>query len=550
MKNKDVEKMLFSAFADAAPDRADDIINRASAVRTPGALMSIDQVNYRQRYMRYITAVAAALVLIAGVILAVVISRNNEVVGTVTVEGAECYEIELNRACSPLSINGLDSAAKQSVRLIRKDYDTLGEAVDRVLDTMLYTGSLNDDCNTVLITVSLDDRPEEQLGIAVDAAKQSFDDSDFDGAILGTVASSEKAVLSISRRHTVSVGKAEMVRDILAVEDSVSASALCRLSINDLNLYSLYHRIPYDIIFVYGVSHGCITPDEAIELALSYLNEPSASAEAVLDCDDYGLLYTVTVKNKDRVAVCRLSALTGELIWEDIPAADEAPSETVSPATLATAPATQPTEADKTQPPTSGREEPDETIRPTVSQQPTSAVKPTQAPAQKPTSAPKPTEAEPDIFTRAAYYRYTAGIFGREILPSGAKQISVRRISNGYNTYYNNGTFPYSSQGTQGGITALVFNKTQFRSLTGTDDSRFDDAYFRTHALYVYMNRDANYHWTKSIDSAYVDGSVLYIGDAEPIGKYVGDQETKIHTVIYELNRDDLRSFTDMFEFE
>ena len=126
----------------------------------------------------------------------------------------------------------------------------------------------------------------------------------------------------------------------------------------------------------------------------------------------------------------------------------------------------------------------------------------------------------------------------------------MRRVYNGYDTYYDSQSFPYAAQGTQGGITALVFNTAQFRALTGTDDSRFDDAYFRTHALYVYMNRDAAYHWTKSVDNAYVDGSVLYIEDAEPVGRYVGDQETKIHTVIYELNKDDLRPFTNMLEFE
>ena len=73
---------------------------------------------------------------------------------------------------------------------------------------------MNDDCNTVLITVSLDERSEEQLAISIDAAKQSFDDSAFDGAILGTVASGDHDVLSISRHNTVSVGKAEMVRDM------------------------------------------------------------------------------------------------------------------------------------------------------------------------------------------------------------------------------------------------------------------------------------------------------------------------------------------------
>ena len=540
MKNKDVEQLLFSAFADATPDKAESIIIKASAKRTPGALMSIDQVNYRQRYIHYFTAAAAVLVLIAGIILSVVVSRNNEVIGTVTVEGAECYEIELNRASRPLAINGRDNAAKHSAQLIRKEYDTLGEAVDCVLDTMLDTGSLNEDCNTVLITVSFDDRSEEQLRIALDAAKQSFIDSGFDGAILGTVASKDKEVLSISRHNTVSVGKAEMVRDILTVRDSVSAAALCRLSINDLNLFSIYYRVPYDTISVYGMSHGSITPEEAVRLALSYIDDPKAAAEVILDVDENGLIYAVTVRGAQGADTFLLSAATGEIVVYDAPGGTEKATESVSPTPPPTSPPIQPTESDRTQKPTDGRIAPTHAVDPTAPPQPTTAPAPTNP----------PTQPEPEIFIRSMYYRYTAGVYGEEILPATAKEIAVRRVYNGYDIYYDDATFPYSAQGAQGGITAMVFNTDQFRALTGTDDDRFDDAYFATHALYIYMNRDVQYHWTKSINSAYIDGSVLYIGNDEQIGRYVGDQDTKIHTVIYELNKDDLRSFTNMLEFE
>ena len=551
MKKNNVEELLFSAFADAVPDQRDEIVKKASAKKTPGALMSIDQVNYRQKYLHYAAMAAAVLVLIVGIILSVSFARSREVVGTVTVEGAECYEIELNRSLRPLTINGRDSAAKQTAHLIRRDYDTLGEAVDRILDTMLETGSLNDHCNTVLITVSLEEKPQVQLSIAVEAAKKCFNEAGFDGAILGTVASDNKEILNISRRYAVSVGKAGMVHDILAADRSFRTYALCRLSVNDLHLLSLYRQIPYDAVSAVGTPHGCITPEEAAHLALGYVSEPDAAAEAVLTCDDSGLTYIVTVTTGEGAVDCRLSAITGELIADDTPPATEPTEDPAVPTAPPTVPAAQPTEP--TQPQNTS---PAPTTAPTTAptQRPTEApVVPTQpvptqpAPTEPPT---QPTPTEPDIFTRSMYYAYTAGVITNDILPDTARPIAFKRIWNGYDTYYDADTFPYTAPGVQGGVTALVFNAAQFRALTGTDDESFDDAYFEHHVLYIYMNRDASYHWTKSLTGAYIDGSVLYLEDAEAIGRYVGDQDTRIHTVIYELNKDDLRAFTALLEFE
>ena len=95
-------------------------------------------------------------------------------------------------------------------------------------------------------------------------------------------------------------------------------------------------------------------------------------------------------------------------------------------------------------------------------------------------------------------------------------------------------------------------NRKQFIRLTGTDDSRFDDSYFKTHALYIHMNRDANYHWIKSVKDAYMDGGTLCIGNNEPVGYYIttdSENPEQIYTVIYELNKSDLSDFVNLVEF-
>ena len=564
MKNKDVEQLLFSAFADAVPNRANAVAEKAKD-KGSGAIMSVSQENYRKKYLHYAALTAAMIVLAVGIILTVVTVRSREVYGTVTVEGVECVEITVGRGGRPISLIAHDSSSTKVTRYARKDYHTMGEAIDCVLDSMLEVGGLDDEHNTVLFTVEADpETAHDQFREVMESARDSFDASGFDGAILGTVASNEPDVVDISRRNSVTLGKAEMVFDISNAIPSFNTAGLCRLSVNELNLISWYRTVSYAAIASYGYPHGIISPEESARLALSFIDDPTATAQAVLGYNDGGLVYTVTVTSQEEEIYYRLSAFSGDVLGssrhiEALMQSENDPSEMIAVTqsaeneTTGTLPTEyRPTAVQETLP-----SAPTSAIAPTTAPRPTTAPKPTAvqtaptAPSHtavpEPTAAPKP--AEPDVFSRSSYYRYSAGKYGSEILPETAKQVSVRRALNGYDTYYDADTFPYSAQGTQGGITALVFNTTQFRSLTGTDDSRFDGAYFKTHALYIYMNRDVSYRWTKKINSAYVDGSVLYIENAESIGRYVGDSETGIHTVIYELNKDDLRSFTNMLEF-
>lgn len=542
LNSREIDKMLKSAFTDAVPDKADAII-KAAEQKNNAQTVSIVQENYQSRIIGRVMTTAAALVLAAGIAAAVLLTRAYNPCATVTIENSACIEITLNRDNRPISINGANPASEKLARRIERAED-LARTVDNTLDAMRESGDLSDVSNTVLITADSAENTGELLDTLLTAAQESFTEDPFDYALLGTVASEDQDVLRLSSRYNISVGKAEMVRAIIDAHRSFSAERLCRLSVNDLSLIARYRGVDYPDFLMTGTPHGCISPYEAAGFALAAVGD-EGEATAELCCGVNGLYYSVTVSSSTQIRRLTVSAVTGEILSDDNALSNPKTDVTQPPSEVPTetVPTEQPTDK-PTQAPTESPIVPTETkaIQPTSP--PPTSVPPTSPPPTKATEPP-----EPDIFTRSMYYRYTAGIYGGEILPATAREIGVRRIFNGYDTYYTDEDFPYSARGTQGGITALVFNAAQFRSLTGTDDDRFDDAYFKTRALYVYMNRDADYHWTKSVAAAYIDGSVLYIEDADAVGRYVGDRETKIHTVIYELNKADLRAFTNMLEF-
>ena len=67
---KNIDQLLFSAFADATPDHIDSIVKQTEN-KNAGAIMSVTQENYRKKTLYYAAFAAAMLVLVAGIILTV-----------------------------------------------------------------------------------------------------------------------------------------------------------------------------------------------------------------------------------------------------------------------------------------------------------------------------------------------------------------------------------------------------------------------------------------------------------------------------------------------
>lgn len=610
LNNRELTELLKNTFADAAPDQKESII-KAAENHSPAVTVSVTQENTRGIYIKRAALIAASFLIVFGAILALIRIDANKVYSTVMIESDTCVEIALNRARRPVSINAVDNAAAKLAQKIDRG-TSLSQAVDNILDTMQENGNLSEDDNTILITADDPEDASDLLKESFTAAKESFHEADYSGAILTTVASDDKKVNQLSHRHHISVGKAEMIRDIIKTDSSLSAALLSRLSVNDLNLLTSFRRIRYQDIDIFGTSRGCMDPSDVISYVCMEAGASPDNAVITLGVSQYGLVYSVTVYGDGRVYIYRLDAENGEILavsqGKDLETAQMADRNTPTPApsdkkkasspttkaTSATDPENRPMNADSAQtvdqpaasspnaspttpaldrssgnaesPAKKGRAESPSTLKkqkqssPTTAPRseqvanpaPTTAPQPTAAPQQTSTTAPTPSKPEPYIFTSDSYLRYNGGIASSSPLTSAAKRISIRRILNGYNTFYDNSDFPYSPAGKQGGISALVCNREQFYRLTGSRDNRFDDTYFKTHVLYIHMNRDVTYHWIKSVTGAYMNGGTLCIENSEPVGYYITTNAAnpeQIYTVVYELNKSDLTDFVSMVEY-
>lgn len=603
LNDKQLNNMIRSAFADAAPDKSAEIIGAAKNSRA--TIFCITQENRRGKNLGRAAAIAVAAAVVIAALFTLMTVKNRTPYGSIMIESDESIEIILNRYGRPVTAVGNNLAALKLESRI-DSCDNVQKAIDGALDEMLENDNLSESNNTVLITVDMPEDEDQLLSDCFDAARGSFEESGFDGAILTALATDDKEVARISRRNHISVGKAEMVRDIIRADHTLRTDLLCRLSVNDLNFLSDFKAIRYVHIGVYGKSYGYITPQEAVARAAEDLGDSEAIGSATLSVDNTRLVYSVTVRSGEENYFYRLSASSGEILnvshnddpqtalmsdkdafaedrtdavndpkkesseaakngaqtiiisrdnssVDDRQSATEGRSET--PSTARTAPKSADKTTPKPAPATSKTTEKPASPKPTTApkstepQQTATSAPITHPPIQPPTQQPKP---DPAIFTASSYLRYTGGVQSGSPLTSSARSVSVRRVVNGYNTFYDAKTFPYTAAGKQGSVSALVCSAEQFRRLTGRSDARFNDAFFATHALYIYMNRDVSYHWIKSIEGAYMDGGTLCLLNSDPVGYYITtdkDNPERIYTVIYELNKSELTDCVNMVEY-
>lgn len=540
MTNREMGRELYRAFESATPDVWDRIQERTDEPPTAlGRRMHIIQGQVIKRT----ALIAASILVIAGVMLSLLAMITGGELAAVTVDTYGAVKMSLSRSSRPLSIVAGDRAGSAILDGYGNRSDTPQQAIDSLLAYMIKTGTLCDEDNTVLLTIEGDEDAEDELhGTLLDAALGCFSAERFDGAVLVHIATDDEDVRRLSEHHGISVGKAQMIADILDALPSERASMLAGLSINDLNLIACSVELSFTDITVVGTSSesGRIGADDAVRAALSDAGLQEARGIRVrYGADDSGLVYVVTFENGGRVYEYRVTADTGEVLGtrtsdgggvtttHDVSAATAATSPTVSGISsteqarvIEYITATAATAADT----------------PAVQQ-------PIQPAAPDSTVLPAPAEtaaAEPAIFSASSYLRVT----DTSGAPPTLSDIAFCRISSGYDTFYDADSYPYAGE-----MCAAVFNTRQLYSLLGVTGG-YTDAYFASHALLILMECEDNLHWARGIATIGISGDTLYVGETERVGVFSSQNSGGVvNTLVYELDRSDLSSVREAVKY-
>jgi len=308
MTDQELERRLRQALDAAAPDDLDGVLSRCA----PREETVVPLRPKRRSHTRALIAACLTLVLVGGT-GGVFYQRANAVASVVSLDVNPSIELKVNQKEKVLACTPLNEEAEAVLSGMGGGADLKGTklevAVNAVVGALVSSGYLDSLSSAILISVEDQDqdrasRLRQELTGAVDSVLQSQSSG---AAVLSQTVDASADLDQQAREHHISTGKANLVNQVIAQNDSLSFDALAKLTVEELS----------DLIKL-GAPAIPIGMEEAARIAREAaggLDADSASVEVDPELDEAVPHYEVELSQPGRDEQEYLvDAFTGELL--------------------------------------------------------------------------------------------------------------------------------------------------------------------------------------------------------------------------------------------
>ena len=320
MKNdKNIENMLRSAVSHAAPDARDAILSACDHEK--GKVIYMEKK--RSSPLRGFAAVAAVLVLIIAGVFAVknLGAPSDTLAAVVSLDVNPSIELNVDKDEKIISAKGLNDDGRRVLGDMELEGSSLEVAVNAVIGSMLKNGYLDDMANSILVSVSGVngyDADKLRSTLADDVNRQLENCS----VLSQDVSNADSDTVKLADKYGITVGKAALIRQIVAADSRHSFEELAPLSINELNLIAdgkTLSGIASD--GAAASSKAYIGRDAAVDAALGHAEVTRSEVrklEVDLDYEHGSMVYEVEFKVGTAEYEYDIGAADGDIIWYEI----------------------------------------------------------------------------------------------------------------------------------------------------------------------------------------------------------------------------------------
>lgn len=320
MKNdKNIENMLRSAVSHAAPDARDAILSACDNEK--GKVIYMEKK--RSSPLRGFAAVAAVLVLIIAGVFAVknLGAPSDTLAAVVSLDVNPSIELNVDKDEKIISAKGLNDDGRRVLGDMELEGSSLEVAVNAVIGSMLKNGYLDDMANSILVSVSGVngyDADKLRSTLADDVNRQLENCS----VLSQDVSNADSDTVKLADKYGITVGKAALIRQIVAADSRHSFEELAPLSINELNLIA-------DGKTLSGIasngaaasSKAYIGRDAAVDAALGHAGVTRSEVRKLdvdLDYEHGSMVYEVEFKVGTAEYEYDIGAADGDIVWYEI----------------------------------------------------------------------------------------------------------------------------------------------------------------------------------------------------------------------------------------
>lgn len=365
MNNKQLEEKISFAFEASVPNIFQSVAQDAENQQGKVIIM-----NEKKKDLKPLIAIAACFIfLCAGLFVGIKYAGNAKSVTTVSLDVNPSIEIKINSKNVVTDVNTLNKDAEKVLGDMDLEGSKINVAINAVIGSMLRNGYLSEISNSVLVSVAGGDTAKNaQLQSEITKwINDTLKIGNIDAAVISQEITSNSDLQSLADKANVSLGKAQLVMDIVKADPTKNFDELITLPINDLYLIieelenkgiiddetedrledKADNELSYAVtvtnkstnenttksqqnnVTVPGITHSgtasekaYISRSKALEIALSAANLTKSQlthCEIDLDFKDGKMVYDVELKVGYKEYDFEIDAVTGEILKKEFP---------------------------------------------------------------------------------------------------------------------------------------------------------------------------------------------------------------------------------------
>ena len=320
MTDRELNEKLRQAYEHATPDVLDAVLSDCNEQK--GRVVSMTTEKKKNAWLRPLIAAAACLCLLLGGGFGLKSYRVNHMVdATVSLDVNPSVELQVNQKERVLNVKAMN----EDGRIIVGDMDLSGSsldvAVNALIGSMLQNGYLNELANSILISVDNDDPVrgadlQARLSAEVDRLLQT---DSFSASVLSQTVVRSSELQQMAEQYGITLGKAQLIQDILSRSTLHTFDELAPLSINELNLLLGKETAAATQVTVVGTASekGYIGEEKAKMVALDRAGVTERELllyKIGMDTHNGTMVYDVEFTTYSYEFDCDVNAKTGEIV--------------------------------------------------------------------------------------------------------------------------------------------------------------------------------------------------------------------------------------------
>lgn len=320
MTDRELNEKLRQAYEHATPDVLDAVLSDCNEQK--GRVVSMTTEKKKNAWLRPLIAAAACLCLLLGGGFGLKSYRVNHMVdATVSLDVNPSVELQVNQKERVLNVKAMN----EDGRIIVGDMDLSGSsldvAVNALIGSMLQNGYLNELANSILISVDNDDPVrgadlQARLSAEVDQLLQT---DSFSASVLSQTVVRSSELQQMAEQYGITLGKAQLIQDILSRSTLHTFDELAPLSIHELNLLLGKETTAATQVTVVGTASekGYIGEAKAKTVALERAGVTESELllyKIGLDTHNGTMVYDVEFTTDSYEFDCDVNAKTGEIV--------------------------------------------------------------------------------------------------------------------------------------------------------------------------------------------------------------------------------------------